>query len=91
MSETIPAPLQMTNSAPWGIRRMRPFPVSAVLNGGHVELDAAMQTGRWPADDGSAVPVLDRHKRSETSKETSTRTSHDGDSDAGSDQEGDSD
>jgi putative ATP-grasp target RiPP len=76
---------------PWGLSRMRPFPESAVVPAGRVELDAWTQTGRWVGEDGAAVPVLDRHKRSETSKETSTRTSLDGNSDAGSDQEGDSD
>lgn len=83
--------MDRTNSVPWGIRRMKPFPVGAVLTGSRIELDPATQTGRRLGADGSAVPVLDRHKRSETSKETSTRTSSDGNSDAGSDQEGDSD
>lgn len=76
---------------PWGLTRMKPFPETAVLPATEVVLDPATQTGRWVGPDGLDVPVLDRHKRSQTSRETSTRTSMDGTSDQGSDQEGDSD
>lgn len=79
------------HAQPWGLSRMRPYPEGAVVPAGRVELDARTQTGRWVVVGGAAGPMLDRHKRSETSKETSTRTSLDGNSDAGTDQEGDSD
>lgn len=76
---------------PWGLTRMRLFPESAVVTGSTVVLDAESQTGRWVGPDGAGVPSLDRHKRSETSKETKPRTSLDGTTDEGSDQEGDTD
>lgn len=76
---------------PWGLSRMRQFPSAAVLAPARVVLDPGTQTGKWTGVDGSALPVLERHKRSETSSETATRTSSDGDTDQGSDQEGDSD
>lgn len=81
----------MPTSIPWGLRRMRPFPSDAVLPPTRIVLDPQTQTGRWLAEDGTTLPALDRHKRSETSRETSTRTSLDGNSDAGTDQEGDTD
>ncbi|WP_249416217.1 putative ATP-grasp-modified RiPP [Streptomyces sp. TS71-3] len=70
---------------------MRPFPVTAVLPATSVVLDPESQTGRWVGPDDSSVPTLDRHKRSETSKETRTKTSLDGNPDQGGDQEGDTD
>ncbi|MBY8887673.1 putative ATP-grasp-modified RiPP [Streptomyces sp. PTM05] len=83
--------MSVSVSVPWGLRRMRPFPPGETLPACRVVLDATTQTGRWLAEDGSALPALDRHKRSETCKETSTRTSLDGTTDSGSDQEGDTD
>lgn len=76
---------------PWGLTRMRPFPVSAVVTALTVVLDPESQTGSWSGSNGQTVPSLDRHKRSETSAETATRTSLDGTSDEGSDQQGDTD
>ncbi|QIJ62416.1 putative ATP-grasp-modified RiPP [Streptomyces sp. JB150] len=76
---------------PWGIGRMRPFPGAAVLPAVRAVLDAGTQTAVWTIPDGTPVPDMDRHKRSETSKETATRTSLDGTPDQGSDQQGDSD
>ncbi|SHI25287.1 putative ATP-grasp-modified RiPP [Streptomyces sp. 3214.6] len=76
---------------PWGLSRMKPFPASAVLSAATVVLDPESQTGRWVGPDGLSVPCMDRHKRSETSKETATKTSLDGNTDQGSDQQGDSD
>lgn len=76
---------------PWGLTRMKPFPAAAVLTGATVVLDADRQVGRWIGPDGLDVPELDRHKRSETCKETKTKTSLDGTTDEGSDQSGDSD
>ncbi|MFD9795841.1 putative ATP-grasp-modified RiPP [Streptomyces sp. NPDC059070] len=61
------------------------------LPAAEVLLDPERQTGRWLGPDGSEVPVVDRHKCSETSKETTTKTSLDGTPDQGSDQEGDAD
>ncbi|MFJ2264271.1 putative ATP-grasp-modified RiPP [Streptomyces sp. NPDC087844] len=76
---------------PFGLTRMRPFPDAAVLVPATVVLDLTTQTGRWLGPDGLDIPALDRHKRSETSKETKTRTSLDGTPDEGMDQQGDSD
>ncbi|MEN2420367.1 putative ATP-grasp-modified RiPP [Streptomyces rimosus] len=76
---------------PWGLTRMRPFPGTAVLAPATVVLDPESQTGRWQRPDGSELPALERHKRSETSSETAVRTSPDGNADQGSDQEGDTD
>ncbi|WP_055548904.1 putative ATP-grasp-modified RiPP [Streptomyces kanamyceticus] len=70
---------------------MRPYPDTVVLPAADVVLDPETQTGRWVGPDGLDVPVLDRHKRSETNKETTTKTSLDGETDEGSDQEGDTD
>jgi putative ATP-grasp target RiPP len=70
---------------------MRPFPAVAVLDAAAVVLDPETQTGRWIGRDGLAAPALTRHKRSETSQETNTKTSLDGNTDQGSDQSGDTD
>lgn len=75
---------------PWGLSRMRPYPDRAVVPAAEVVLDPGSQTGRWLAADGAEL-VTARHKRSETSRETQTRTSLDGNTDQGSDQEGDAD
>ncbi|MFE3198948.1 putative ATP-grasp-modified RiPP [Embleya sp. NPDC059237] len=76
---------------PWGVRRMEPFPPAEVVPYTRVVLDADTQTGRWLTAEGAEVPLMDRHKRTETSRETKTKTSLDGNSDQGSDQEGDTD
>jgi putative ATP-grasp target RiPP len=78
---------------PWGLTRMKRFPATAVLSSGEIVLDPASQTGKWSGADGSEVPEMARHKRSETSKETKTKTSLDGNGnrDEGNDQEGDTD
>ncbi|MFE4828881.1 putative ATP-grasp-modified RiPP [Streptomyces sp. NPDC056672] len=76
---------------PWGLTRMRPFPPGSRISHAVVVLDTETQTGRWLDTEGNPVPVLDRHKRSETSKETKPRTSLDGTPDEGSDQSGDTD
>lgn len=79
------------STTPWGLNRMQPFPKVARLPRVTVELDPETQTGKWLDVNGRELPVLDKHKRSETSKETRTKTSLDGAPDQGSDQEGDSD
>ncbi|MET9294447.1 putative ATP-grasp-modified RiPP [Streptomyces sp. NPDC003077] len=77
--------------APWGLSRMRPYPRSVVVPT-TLELDAERQIAVYRGPDGRLVPVLDKHKASETSNETDVTTSGDGqDWDQGSDQEGDSD
>ncbi len=76
---------------PWGVSRMKPFPPAEVLPAARAVLDAETQTAAWVDPDGTLVPSLDRHKRSQTSKETTTKTSLDGTPDQGSDQQGDSD
>ncbi|MGP2435924.1 putative ATP-grasp-modified RiPP [Streptomyces sp. JW3] len=83
--------MQPAALAPWGIGRMRPFPRSEILPAAHLSLDAETQLPVWTDASGVPVPALERHKRSETSKETTTRTSLDGEPDEGSDQQGDSD
>jgi len=81
----------VTTSAPrpWGLTRMRRFPASAVVAASTIVLDPESQTGVWSGPEGP--PGMARHKRSETSKETTTRTSLDGGPDEGSDQAGDTD
>jgi putative ATP-grasp target RiPP len=76
---------------PWGVSRMRPYPETIALPAAEIVLDPATQTGRWTDPDGIDVPVTIRHKRSETNRETHTKTSLDGTPDQGSDQEGDTD
>ena len=76
---------------PWGVTRMRPYPAAVVLPAATVVLDPTTQTGRWIGPDGLDIPVMDKHKKSETSNETKMKTSLDGEPDEGSDQEGDSD
>ncbi len=85
----LPEPL----TRPWGLRRMKPYPAASVMPAVDVVLDEVTQTGRWVDPEGSLslVPEAARHKRSETAKETRTRTSLDGTSDQGSDQSGDTD
>lgn len=78
-------------AVPWGLTRMRPYPEAVVLPAAEVVLDPERQTGRWVGSDGLGVPLTAKHKRSETSKETQTKTSLDGSPDQGSDQEGDTD
>ncbi|MGW2951462.1 putative ATP-grasp-modified RiPP [Streptomyces eurythermus] len=80
-----------TDIEPWGITRMRPFPDTAVLSGARPVLDAETQTTVWMDTAGMPLPTMDKHKRSETSKETSPKTSLDGTTDQGSDQQGDTD
>ncbi|MEV5309366.1 MULTISPECIES: putative ATP-grasp-modified RiPP [unclassified Streptomyces] len=77
--------------APWGVSRMKPFPAAAVLPAARPVLNAATQTAVWVRPDGTPMPTMDRHKRSETSQETATKTSLDGTPDQGSDQQGDND
>ncbi|MCD9144379.1 putative ATP-grasp-modified RiPP [Streptomyces albireticuli] len=79
------------DALPWGLTRMRPFPETVRLPHESLVLDSATQLPRSMDGSGRSVPVMDKHKRSETSKETATRTSLDGTSDQGSDQEGDTD
>jgi putative ATP-grasp target RiPP len=70
---------------------MRPFPPSEVLPAARPNLDAETQLPVWSDLDGAPMPTLDRHRRSETSKETRTKTALDGELDEGSDQQGDND
>lgn len=74
--------------APAGLTRMRPFPEVVTLPAAELVLDPERQTGRWLSPEGIEALVMDRHKRSETSKETAKKTSLDGTPDQGSDQEG---
>ncbi|MGW2369595.1 putative ATP-grasp-modified RiPP [Streptomyces sp. NPDC001667] len=78
-------------SLPWGLTRMAPFPDAVRLPYEQLVLDPDTQIPRRLDERGEPVPLMDKHKRSETSKETATKTSLDGTSDQGSDQEGDVD
>ncbi|MFD7507650.1 putative ATP-grasp-modified RiPP [Streptomyces sp. NPDC059850] len=78
-------------AVPWGLTRMRPYPEAVVLPAARAVLDPVTQTGRWGGSDGLGVPFTGKHKRSETNKETQSKTSLDGNPDEGSDQEGDTD
>ncbi|MCC3770549.1 putative ATP-grasp-modified RiPP [Streptomyces sp. UNOC14_S4] len=79
------------SALPWGLTRMAPFPEAVRIPYAKLVLDPDTQIARPVDENGMPVPVLDRHKRSETSKETATKTSLDGTPDQGSDQEGDTD
>ncbi|MYS44058.1 putative ATP-grasp-modified RiPP [Streptomyces sp. SID5998] len=76
---------------PWGLGRMRPYPAAAVLPAVRPVLDPHTQVPVWVGPDGGSLTVEAKHKRSQTSQETSTKTSLDGTPDQGSDQNGDSD
>ncbi|MDW6061060.1 putative ATP-grasp-modified RiPP [Streptomyces sp. FXJ1.4098] len=76
---------------PWGLGRLKPFPDAAVLPAARPVLDPHTQVPVWVDPDGTPMPTMDKHKRSETSKETKTKTSLDGNPDQGSDQQGDTD
>ncbi|WP_019358685.1 MULTISPECIES: putative ATP-grasp-modified RiPP [Streptomyces] len=77
-------------ATPWGLTRMRPYPRTVTMPTADAVLDSVTQTARWVGPDRAGVPAS-RHKRSETANETSTKTSLDGNTDEGSDQEGDTD
>lgn len=83
----------MTHPAvrPWGLTRMEPFPAAEEVPFATVVLDPRTQTGLWLDEDGLELPALDKHRRSNTSKETKQKTSLDGNKDEGSDQESDND
>ncbi|MEV8401267.1 putative ATP-grasp-modified RiPP [Streptomyces niveus] len=74
---------------PWGLSRMRPFPDGRQRPYTTVVLDSETQTGRWLDSDGAPVPMEGRHQKPSTSSETKPKTSLDGNSDEGSDQETD--
>ncbi|OIJ92262.1 hypothetical protein BIV25_28410 [Streptomyces sp. MUSC 14] len=76
---------------PWGLSRMKPYPEAAVLKSAPMVLDPDTQTAQLIGTDGLRLPTMDRHKRSETNTETKPRTSLDGNTDEGSDQQGDTD
>ncbi|GAA3109878.1 putative ATP-grasp-modified RiPP [Streptomyces echinatus] len=85
-------PLALLDQAkPWGLGRMRPYPTAAVLPAARPVLDPGTQVPVWVSPDGTPLTVEAKHKRSQTSQETSTKTSLDGNPDQGSDQHGDSD
>ncbi|WP_405616903.1 putative ATP-grasp-modified RiPP [Streptomyces sp. NBC_01508] len=83
--------VRVLTTVPWGLTRMRRYPEAVTLPAGTATVDPVTQTGRWVGSDGEILPATARHKRSETNKETSTKTSLDGNPDQGSDQEGDTD
>jgi putative ATP-grasp target RiPP len=83
--------VSLQSALPWGLTRMAPFPEEAPAPAPHIVLDPVTQSARWLNCDGAELPAWERHKKSETARETSTRTSLDGTSDQGSDQSGDSD
>ncbi|MGJ5897245.1 putative ATP-grasp-modified RiPP [Streptomyces sp. V2] len=78
-------------ATPWGLTRMKPFPQEPRLPEPTIVLDAATQTGRYVDAHGILAPLLDRHKKSGTNTETKPKTSLDGNTDEGSDQQSDTD
>ncbi|MFJ6657671.1 putative ATP-grasp-modified RiPP [Streptomyces sp. NPDC091377] len=77
---------------PYGLTRMKPFPGStATEEAATAVLDPDTQTAIWTGTDAHGLPTLDRHKRSQTVKETRTQTSLDSTPDEGSDQQGEQD
>lgn len=74
---------------PWGLTRMRPFPAGEPFPWTTIVLDAETQMGKWLDEDGIPVPMDGKHQKPSTSSETKPRTSLDGNSDEGSDQETD--
>ncbi|WEB40754.1 putative ATP-grasp-modified RiPP [Streptomyces yunnanensis] len=80
-----------TTATPWGLSRMKPFPATTAMPCTGIVLDPRTQTARWLTEDGSEIPAMDKHRASETSQETNTSTSLDGNRDEGHDQSGDSD
>ncbi|MGW3569856.1 putative ATP-grasp-modified RiPP [Streptomyces sp. NPDC000941] len=74
---------------PWGLTRMRPFPPAEQLPHATTVLNPKTQIGQWLDTDGIVVPVTGKHKKPSTAKETKPKTSLDGNTDEGSDQETD--
>ncbi|MEV8389653.1 MULTISPECIES: putative ATP-grasp-modified RiPP [unclassified Streptomyces] len=78
-------------AVPWGLTRMRPFPADARISRPVVVLDPETQTGQWLDEEGTLMWVMGKHKKSRTWTETKPKTSLDGNTDEGSDQDGDGD
>ncbi|GAA2377151.1 hypothetical protein GCM10010246_84760 [Streptomyces cuspidosporus] len=74
---------------PWGLTRMRPFPAGEPLPHSTTVLNPETQTGQWVDANGTVVPITGKHKKPSTAKETKPKTSLDGNTDEGSDQETD--
>lgn len=68
--------MTVRTQGPWGLNRMAPYPESGPLPYTRVELDPQSQTGVWLDAAGLPVPTAERHKKTTTGSETSTRTSH---------------
>lgn len=84
--------LSNVTTEPFGLRRMRPYPPEAAIPYARVILDSDRQIGCWLDQNGQPTPALDdKHKKSQTWKKTSPKTSLDGNKDEGSDQDGDED
>jgi putative ATP-grasp target RiPP len=74
---------------PWGLTRMKLFPEGESFPYTTIVLDPETQTGQWVGVDGTPVLTGARHKKPSTSSETKPKTSLDGNTDEGSDQETD--
>jgi putative ATP-grasp target RiPP len=82
----------VTTAAAFGLSRMQPFPDTTPVPYRYVELDPASQTARYLDGNGNPIPAWDKHRKSGTSKETSTITGDcSGGADQGHDQAGDTD
>ena len=83
----------MTDCAeiPWGLARMEPFPAGPRVPRASIVLDHETQVGRRLDQDGIAVPMLDKHRKTNTAVETTTTTGDRQDADQGHDQSSDSD
>lgn len=76
-------------AVPWGLTRMRSFPPGELFPYAAIVLDPASQTGQWLDGDGVPVRIGGKHQKPSTARETKPKTSLDGNSDEGTDQETD--
>ncbi|MBT2468935.1 putative ATP-grasp-modified RiPP [Streptomyces sp. ISL-66] len=84
-----PLPNGISTPAPWGLRRMTPYPAQAPSYG-RVELDPVTQTGRYFDATGAVMEMPGHGTSSGTNPSTNTGnpsdgTSGGGDSDTGND------
>ena len=78
-------------TTPFGLTLMRPYPDTETVPLPVVEIDPVTQVGLWFDVNGQPMSPDAKHRKSETNKETATKTSLDGNTDQGSDQSGDTD
>ncbi|AKL71000.1 putative ATP-grasp-modified RiPP [Streptomyces goshikiensis] len=77
-----PLPNGISTPAPWGLRRMTPYPAQAPAYE-RVELDAATQTGRYYDASGSVMEMPGHGTSTGTNPATNTGNPADGSSGGG--------